>query len=118
MAHFAKIENGVVTQVIVVGNENINHLDFPESEEKGRQFIASIGLPGTWLQASYNRSFRKNFPGTGYTYDALIDAFVSPKPYPSWTLNKDAQWAPPVPYPDSSNDYQWDEIANNWVKNK
>jgi hypothetical protein len=68
MAHFAKVENGIVTQVIVVNNETLGDLDFPESEKVGQQFIASLGLAGTWKQTSYNANFRGNYAGVGYTW--------------------------------------------------
>jgi hypothetical protein len=82
MAHFAKInESNIVTDVIVVGNENCGNKEFPESEPIGQQFLKSIGISGTWLQTSYNSKFRKNYAGIGYTYDFSRDAFISPKPF-------------------------------------
>ena len=78
MAHFAKIENGVVTEVIVVANATINGGDFPESEAAGQAFIASIGLAGVWKQTSYNSNFRGIYAGIGYTYDAVTDTFTPP----------------------------------------
>jgi hypothetical protein len=78
MAHFAKIENDVVTQVIVVDNKDCGDLEFPESEAVGAAFINSIGLPGIWKQTSYNNNFRSKYAGIGDKYDAELDAFVSP----------------------------------------
>jgi hypothetical protein len=78
MAHFAKIENGFVTQVIVVNNETLGDLDFPDSEPVGQEFIASLGLEGTWKQTSYNGNFRGKYAGAGNTYDEVNDVFVSP----------------------------------------
>lgn len=78
MAHFAKIENGTVTQVIVVNNETLGDLDFPESEPLGQEFIASLGLDGTWKQTSYNANFRGKYAGVGFTYDSELDEFVAP----------------------------------------
>lgn len=78
MAHFAKVENGFVTQVIVVNNETLENLEFPQSEPVGQEFIASIGLDGTWKQTSYNNNFRSEFAGSGYTYDAKQDKFIPP----------------------------------------
>jgi hypothetical protein len=77
MAHFAKIENDVVTQVIVVDNKDCGDLEFPESEAVGAAFINSIGLPGIWKQTSYNNNFRSKYAGIGDKYDAELDAFVS-----------------------------------------
>jgi hypothetical protein len=78
MAHFAKIENNVVTQVIVVGNEDCGGLEFPESELVGQAFIASIGIDGEWLQTSYNHNFRGTYAGIGFSYDPETDVFVAP----------------------------------------
>jgi hypothetical protein len=80
MAHFAKIENGVVREVIVVGNDDCGGGDFPESESAGQAFIASIGLSGEWRQCSYSGRFRQKYAGIGDTYDAANDVFVSPTP--------------------------------------
>jgi hypothetical protein len=68
MAHFAKIENGIVGQVIVVNNETLGDLEFPDSEKIGQEFIASIGLAGTWKQTSYNANFRGKYAGNGDTW--------------------------------------------------
>ena len=115
MAHFAKIENGIVTQVIVVGNDQLQGKDFPESEKIGQQFIESINLPGEWLQASYNKNFRSNFPSRGYTYNKKLDAFVPPKPYPSWVLDESiANWKAPVPIPKTNRYYTWNENELKW----
>lgn len=78
MAHFAKVENGIVTTVIVVNNETLGNLDFPESEAIGQEFIASVNLDGTWKQTSYNANYRGKFAGVGDTYDEELDEFVAP----------------------------------------
>jgi hypothetical protein len=76
MAHFAHInEFSIVDQVIVISNADCGGGEFPESEPIGQAFIASLGLEGTWLQTSYSASFRGNYAGTGYFYDALVDEF-------------------------------------------
>lgn len=117
MAHFAKIENNKVTQVIVVGNESIQNLKFPDSETVGQDFIRSIGLEGHWLQTSYNGNFRKNFAGTDYTYDQELDAFIPPKPYKSWILDQEkGMWVAPFPYPDNKKDYYWNEDTKGWAE--
>jgi hypothetical protein len=79
MAHFAKVENNIVDQVIVVSNDDCNNLEFPESEPVGQAFIASLGLSGEWLQTSYNANFRGVYAGVGYTYDEDSDCFVAPE---------------------------------------
>ena len=78
MAHFAKVENGIVREIIVVGNENCAGGDFPESEAAGQAFIASIGLAGVWKQTSYNGNFRGSYAGIGFTYDPATDTFSPP----------------------------------------
>lgn len=79
MAHFAQLDsNNVVVQVIVVNNDALGNLPYPESEPVGQEFIASIGLEGTWLQTSYNANFRGRYAGIGYTYDPDLDVYVAP----------------------------------------
>ena len=103
MAHYAKIENSIVTQVIVA------------EEEFFDTFVDTT--PGIWLQASYNNNIRKNFAGIGFTYDSTRDAFIAPKPYSSWTLNEDTcNWDSPVAYPTDDLRYTWDETTTNWIE--
>jgi hypothetical protein len=107
MAHFAQIENNIVTQVLVVDNAQ---------EHRGQEFLANdLGLGGTWVQTSYNGNIRKNFAGIGFTYDSVRDAFIAPKPFDSWLLDEDTcQWNPPTPYPTDGKHYVWDEEQLNW----
>lgn len=79
MAHFAKVVNSTVDEVIVVSNLDCGNLEFPESEPIGQAFIASIGLEGEWLQTSYNNNFRGTYAGIGFTYDEESDTFVAPE---------------------------------------
>jgi hypothetical protein len=108
----------VVAEVIVVNNETIEHLAFPESEPVGVAFCQSLfGSETEWKQTSYNASFRKNYAGVGFTYDGTLDAFIPPQPFPSWILNEDtAQWESPVPYPEDGNLYTWGEETGAWVE--
>ena len=100
MSHFAKVEEGVVTQVIVATS------DFFDT------FIDSS--PGLWLETFIDASQRKNFAGIGYTYDTDRDAFIRPKPYASWTLNEDTcDWEPPVANP-GDRYYSWNEETQSW----
>lgn len=79
MAHFAHIDgDNVITQVIVVANDDCGGGNFPQSEPIGQAFIASLGLPGEWLQCSYHANFRSAYPGPGWTYDKNADEFVPP----------------------------------------
>ena len=116
MAHFAQIENNLVTQIIVVNNDVLLDDQDNEVEASGAQFCNSL-LGGTWLQTSYSNSIRKNYAGVGYTYDSTRDAFYAPQPYNSWTLNEDTcQWESPVPYPEDDKVYNWNEDTTNWVE--
>jgi hypothetical protein len=113
MAHFARIEDGIVQQVIVISNQDAPD-PYPESEALGQAFIASLGLSGEWLQTSYNGTFRAHYAGIGYTYDTANDVFVRPQPYPSWTLDEAWNWQPPVPYPTDGGMYGWNEDEQTW----
>lgn len=116
MAHFAEVdENNVVLRVIVVHNNDCLDANGNESEAVGAGFCSKL-FGGNWKQTSYHGNIRKNYAGVGYTYRADIDAFVSPQPYPSWTLNTNtAQWEAPVPYPTDGKRYTWDETTLSWV---
>jgi hypothetical protein len=78
MAHFARVDNGLVSQVIVVSNDDCGGGDFPASEPIGQAFIASIGLEGEWRQTSYSASFRQKYAGIGDTFSEELDAFIAP----------------------------------------
>ena len=88
MAHFAQLdENNIVTQVIVVHNNETHDENGIESELKGVQFCKSLfGADTKWVQTSYNGSIRHNYAGIGFTYDPVRDGFIAPQPYPSWQL--------------------------------
>tara|TARA_Y100000389_G_C17312708_1_gene438836 strand:- start:452 stop:811 length:360 start_codon:yes stop_codon:yes gene_type:complete len=117
MAHFAKInDNNIVESILVISNENLGDSDFPESEPLGQAFLEEIGNSGHWLQTSYNNNFRQRYAGIGYTYNTEMDAFITPKPYPSWTLDTDGNWQPPYEMPTDSLFYEWDEDSQQWVK--
>ena len=101
MAHFAKINNNIVTEVIVAEKDFIN------SGKVGDEFL--------WVQTSYNGNFRKNYAGIGYTYDEDRDAFIAPKPFNSWILNETTcLWEAPVVYPDDGERYTWNEETTTW----
>jgi hypothetical protein len=113
MSHFAKVVDGVVTQVIVAEPEFF------------QTFVDSS--PGEWLQTSYNTHggehklggtpLRKNYAGIGFTYDRVKDAFIPPKPFASWVLNEDTcLWDAPVAMPTDGKIYTWDEATTNWVE--
>ncbi len=111
MAHYAKVNNGIVEQVIVA------EADFFET------FVDSS--PGEWIQTSYNTHggvhsngetpLRKNYPGVGYLYNEVEDAFYEPQPYNSWTLNETSfLWESPVLYPEDGQNYSWNEETLSW----
>lgn len=113
MSHFAKVEDNIVTQVIVVEQDVID--------------TGLFGDPSSWVQTSYNTHggvhanggtpLRKNYAGIGYTYDPTRDAFIPPKPYASWVLNEETcLWDAPVAMPDDGKFYRWDEDTLSWVE--
>lgn len=106
MAHFAEIdENGIVKQVLVV----------PDQEEhRGQDFLANdLKLGGTWIQTSYNNKIRKQFAGIGFKYDAEADVFIAKQPYPSWMLDENYDWQPPIPMPEDGF-WVWNEEELKW----
>jgi hypothetical protein len=120
MAHFAQLdENNVVTQVIVVGNNELLDANGQEREELGVAFCQRL-FGGNWKQTSYNHGMRVRYAGIGYTYNADLDAFVPPKPFASWTLNTEtAAWDAPKPMPTTEGKfYHWDETSLSWKENE
>lgn len=117
MAHFAKVEGGYVTQVIVAEQDVIDS--------------GLFGSPSLWIQTSYNTrggvhygqdgqpdggvALRKNYAGIGFAYDPIRDAFIPQRMYSSWTLNETTcMWEPPTPYPNDGKYYQWNEVSLSW----
>lgn len=120
MAHFAELDaNNVVLRVVVIGNSDTSDANGVEKEYIGAAFCERL-FGGTWKQTSYNGTFRKNYAGIGYTYDSTRDAFLPPKPFPSWILDEDkCVWLPPVSKPEDESmeiQYQWDESTGSWVR--
>ena len=118
MAHFAELDdNNIVQRVIVVSNKNTSDANGVEDENIGIAFCKKLYGEGTnWKQCSYNMKIRKCLPGTGYLYSEEHDAFVHPQPYPSWSLNEYADWMPPLPKPELTEEqvrlgyrYDWNE---------
>jgi len=117
MAHFAEIDsNNIVVKVIVINNEDVGNLSFPESEKLGQEYIKNvIGLAGKWLQTSYNGNFRENFAGASWWYIPEKDIFVPPKPYDSWKLTNEGMWEAPKPIPtEPGKFYIWEEDKKIW----
>lgn len=115
MAHFAKLnDNNVVLAVHVVDN---NALDASNEEESGIAFLTEwSGGYSNWKQTSYNGNFRKLYCGVGYFYDAVNDVFIEPQPYPSWSLDENFDWQPPVAKPNDDQFYTWNEETISWVE--
>ena len=115
MAHFAKIEDGVVTNVVVVDNKDIGDPDNVRGLEVEPEGIAwckkLFGEDTEWVQTSCNNNFRKEYAGIGMTYDSVKEKFIQPNTFPSWTLDENDDWKPPVPIPDDYQEvpYVWDE---------
>lgn len=109
MAHYAYLdENNIVVTVIVGKDENelIDGLD-PE-------IYYSQGTPYTVKRTSYNNKIRKQYAGIGYSYDPIADVFISPQPFPSWSLDENHDWKPPIPYPNDGLMYVWNEDDQDW----
>lgn len=112
MSHFAKVIDGIITEVLVIEQDVID--------------TGLFGDPALWVQTSYNtyggehpegRPLRKNYAGVGYTYDTERDAFIPPQPFASWTLNEGTcLWVAPTAYPDDGKSYLWDEAMLAWVE--
>ena len=129
MAHFAQLDsNNVVTQVIVVSNDDTSDSNGTETESIGVAFCQKLlGADTNWKQTSYNGNMRGNYAGIGYTYMENVatlgvgstDVFIPQQPYASWTISTSAaQWEAPITQPTLTDDqraagsyYTWDESA-------
>lgn len=120
MAHFAEVDNNnKVIQVVVVNNSVLLNDNNEEDFSKGIDFLTELYGPGKrWIQASYNENIRKCFPGEGFNYDPVADVFYAPQPHPSWTLDLNYQWNPPIerPVDRPGFDWRWNETFKNWVE--
>ena len=126
MASFAKIGlNNKVIEVLSVHNNELKDSNGIEQEVNGIDFLTKLTGWSIWKQTSYNTiggvhklggtPLRKNHAAIGYTYDEDRDAFIAPKPYPSWILNETTcQWEAPVAYPDDDKEYDWNEQNLTW----
>ena len=126
MAHFALLDDNNIVTFVTVGRD----------EDNGKEAELSARTGQTYKQTSYNtrggiyytpgtdtpdpdqsKAFRKNYAGIGYTYDATLNAFITPKTFASWLLNTTTcLWEPPVPYPTDGKVYRWDEDTQSWVE--
>ena len=114
MAHFAELDNNnVVLRVVVVGNDCVpsdEHID-------GETWCVNFFKTPNWKQTSYNNNFRKQYCGTGYTFDSAKNKFITPKPHASWALDSNDDWQAPVTYPTDTTDksISWDEAGQKWT---
>lgn len=103
MSHYAKVENGIVTDVIVAEQEFIDS--------------GAVGDPAQWIQTSYNASIRKNYAGIGYLYNEELDIFIEPKPFDSWLLDtENGTWKAPIDKPADDKNYIWEENTQSWIE--
>lgn len=116
MAHFAILnDQNIVEDVVVVPNEEIIE-NGQESEANGIEYLSKIFPTKKFKQTSYNKSLRKNYAGIGYYYDEARDAFIPPKPFPSWLLDEDkCIYVAPIEYPKDGKKYLWFESFRKWV---
>lgn len=121
MAHFAQVIDEIVQQVIVAEQDFIDAL--PDANlwiqtsyntRGGIHYDPNSGIPS----ADQSKALRKNYASVGFTYDSIRNAFIPPKPYPSWTLSEDTcLWNAPVVYPNDGKEYYWDELSLSWIEN-
>lgn len=122
MAHFAKLDKQNKVIFVTVGRDEDREEELTERtgdvykqtsyNTRGGVHYQSDGTPSP----DQSKAFRKNYAGLGYTYDSMRDAFIPPKPFPSWTLDEQScLWQSPVPYPQDGGRYVWDELMGQWV---
>ena len=115
MAHFAELNSSnEVLRVVVISNDDVN-ANGGDQHADAETFVASIvphSTGGTaWKQTSYNYNFRKQYAAIGDTFDSSKNKFISPQPYPSWSLNSNDDWEAPIAYPDDDKEYEWNETT-------
>ena len=111
MAHYAYINENNLVVAVIVGKDETELIDGLDSEvyyAQGTDYLVK--------RTSYNGKIRKQYAGVGYRYDPSADVFIAPQPFPSWSLDQNYDWQPPVPYPDKAKLYVWDENEGNWVE--
>jgi hypothetical protein len=117
MAYFAKLdENNKVLKVESVHDNECKDENGVEQESKGQEFLRTLYKEPTavWKQTSYNYNFRKQYAAIGDTFDSSKNKFISPQPYPSWSLNSNDDWEAPIAYPDDDKEYEWNETTRAW----
>tara|TARA_B100000214_G_scaffold257319_1_gene189711 strand:+ start:12733 stop:13119 length:387 start_codon:yes stop_codon:yes gene_type:complete len=119
MAHFAKLNvDNIVENVVVVDNSVLLKEDGTEDEQKGITYLTNLIGSAIWVQTSYNDNFRKKYAGIGDFYDSAKDKFISPQPFPSWSLDSNDDWQAPVAKPEDDPLAQWDEESLTWIRSE
>jgi hypothetical protein len=109
MAHYAFLDNNVVTEVIT-GIDETELIEGLDTETWYGNFRGQV-----CKRTSYNNNIRKQYAGIGYSYDPVADVFIAPQPYPSWSLDESFDWQPPTPRPEGFG-WLWDEATLSWVE--
>lgn len=109
MAHYAYINANNTVVAVIVGKDENELIDGLDTET-----YYALGTPYTVKRTSYNGNIRKQFAGIGFTYDPVADVFVRPQPFPSWSLDENHDWQPPIPYPNDGLIYTWNEDDQDW----
>lgn len=112
MAHYAYINDQNIVVAVIVGKDETEIIDGLDAET-----YYSQGTPYVVKRTSYNNRIRKQFAGIGYIYDSVADVFIAPQPFPSWSLDANYDWQPPIPYPNDGFGYFWNEIDQDWQLN-
>ena len=108
MSHWAEVNSNNKVLRVLVGDNND-----PAGDEGYQWLIDNLG--GTWIKTSYNNNIRKRFASVDYTYDSINDVFISPQPYPSWSLDNNFDWQAPTPIPDNEPfKWFWNEENEQW----
>jgi len=111
MAHYAFLDESNIVTEVIVGIDETELIEGLDPETWYENFRGQV-----CKRTSYNGNIRFNYAGIGYTYDPIDDAFIAPKPYPSWVLNSKKQWEPPIAYPTDGKLYAWDEETGEWYE--
>ena len=121
MAHYAFLDsNNIVTEVIVGKDETDTNHDWEQyyGAQRGQVCKRTSYNTRGGINVNGGQPFRKNYAGIGYSYDEQRDAFIPPKPFPSWVLIDDScRWTAPIPYPNDGESYRWNEETISWIKN-
>lgn len=109
MAHYAYLDETNTVIAVTVGKDERELIDGMDTET-----YYSRGTPYTVKRTSYNGAIRKQYAGVGYSYNPGADVFIAPQPYPSWSLDENYDWQPPIPHPNDGLMYFWNEEAQDW----